>query len=967
MGVALNDSGTRSTSSGGSFVTSLNLTTLTVSAGSDNCLFALLVLGDGGTPTGVGITWNSTSMTLVDSQVNSRGQNLYIYRLVAPTTGNQTLAASWTGSDDAVLAAINFSGVDQTTPVVTAHTQKPTGSSTAPSATVTSATNDATLTLSGASTNTGTPSFTTPRTQTQVFTDSSQIDNLAEASYALGGTSNAHSFTLTTSLDWAAVGIHIQATQGTSEQEGFRWGVDDGNESAHGWEAAQDTNITILDDQSRLLRVLVNATGDPSSIAYTLRYQKNGSGGYVAVPVGSSATTSPPTAPSATVTTVGTAADPWTINRSTASTGDLVVFVLAWDDSTNTTAVTAPAGVNSETAVSIAGPVASASTEMRMQAWYYVATGAWSSGTLSFDPNATETVRAVSFTIPTGQFNASDPIGWAATTASAGTAESNVNSPTGTTESNDGNGRIYIAFGSDADALTVPGSNWNTINNATGGGVGLLVGSRNTLASNSESVSALTATITSDSWASLAFVVKPNVVNNEVYITTSGNIAAGGEATTARLTAPSGKSTSDFVTGRRWDDENGTDTIDITTDDYTEVEWLVYLAASLNTNDYIEFRVYAGGSALDTYTVTPKWTVGTAQVSASESLAVGLTDSIAGAVVVTLSVADSTQITVTEPSSVIISSVSCSESCSIGSVDTITQLAAVVTALDSVAIALSDSAGSVLASASVIDSTVIAVSDVFTGGQSFSTADTCAVISTELAAIASSVSCSDSVSVGAFETVMQIAAVITAVDSLAVQAADLVRPISVSVVASDSISVIAGDTFSGGQSLAAVDSLPLQLSDALSIFASASLSDSTAIQLSDSGAAFPLSAIEYSVSDSCAVTLIESATVDFSSLIEHTVSDSCQVQLDDLGGVIIFGTVAHSVSDICTVTAVDESLLQCSISGSDLCGIVISEQSAQEEVEIATARSVWDGGTLVEHKRHHIHPTKYAIKEKWWS
>lgn len=394
------------------------------------------------------------------------------------------------------------------------------------------------------------------------------------------------------------------------EQEGFRWGVDDGAESAHTWEAAQDTDITLPDTQSRLLRVLVNTPEDPAAQAYTLRSQKNGSGGYVVVPVGSTITTSPPTAPTATVTTVGTATDPWTINRSIASSGDLVIFVLAWDDSTNTTAVTAPAGANSETAVSIAGPVASASTEMRMQAWYYIATGAWSSGTLSFDPNASETVRAVSFTIPAGQFNASDPIGWANTTASVGTAESNVNSPTGTTESNDGDGRMYIGFGSDADALTVPGSNWNTINNATGGGVGLAVGSRNTLASNSESVTALTATIPSDSWASLAFVVKPNVVNNEVYITTSANITAGGEATTARLTAPSGKTTGDFVTGRRWDDENGTDTIDLTSNDYTEVEWLVALSADPVDTDYFEFRVYAGSTALTTYTLTPKWTVG---------------------------------------------------------------------------------------------------------------------------------------------------------------------------------------------------------------------------------------------------------------------------------------------------------------------------------------------------------------------
>jgi len=420
------------------------------------------------------------------------------------------------------------------------------------------------------------------------------------------GRPGIHVFTTSQQID-AWEGGEISAV--IIEQEGFRFGLDDGSESAHGWAANQDTNLGTAANLSRLIRFLLNATNDPAAIAYTLRFQKNGAGGYVAVPVGPTITTSPPTAPSPTVTTVGTAVDPWTINRRVASTGDMVVFVIAWDDSTTVATVTAPAGVNGETAQNIAGPVASASTEMRMQAWYYIATGTWGAGTLSFDPSAAETCRAVSFVIPAGQFNASDPIGFANTRASAGTAETNVNSPTGTAESNDGDGRLYIGFGSDVDALTVPGSNWNTINNATGGGVGLAVGSRNTLVTNSESIAALTATIAGDSWASLCFVVKPNVVNNEVYVNTSSNIAAGGEATTARLTAPSGKSTSDFVTGRRWDDENGTDAIDITTSDYTEVEWLVHIASSAQNNDYFDFRVYSGGSALPVYTVTPRWTI----------------------------------------------------------------------------------------------------------------------------------------------------------------------------------------------------------------------------------------------------------------------------------------------------------------------------------------------------------------------
>ena len=48
-----------------------------------------------------------------------------------------------------------------------------------------------------------------------------------------------------------------------------------------------------------------------------------------------------------------------------------------------------------------------------------------------------------------------------------------------------------------------------------------------------------------------------------VYIATSSNVTAGGQVTTAQLTAPFGKTTGDFSVGRMWDDENGTDSVDI--------------------------------------------------------------------------------------------------------------------------------------------------------------------------------------------------------------------------------------------------------------------------------------------------------------------------------------------------------------------------------------------------------------------
>ena len=97
-----------------------------------------------------------------------------------------------------------------------------------------------------------------------------------------------------------------------------------------------------------------------------------------------------------------------------------------------------------------------------------------------------------------------------------------------------------------------------------------------------------------------------------IRIALSPNIAAGGEATTARLTAPAGKTSGDFTTGRRWDDENGLDALTIAADDWTTIAWsLEANAAGVSNGHVYEFRVVADGAPLDNYSVTPQWTIGT--------------------------------------------------------------------------------------------------------------------------------------------------------------------------------------------------------------------------------------------------------------------------------------------------------------------------------------------------------------------
>lgn len=77
----------------------------------------------------------------------------------------------------------------------------------------------------------------------------------------------------------------------------------------------------------------------------------------------------------------------------------------------------------------------------------------------------------------------------------------------------------------------------------------------------------------------IAFVLSPSV-----------HIGASGEATTAQLTPPAGKTTADFQAGRIQDDENPADSLDLGADKYTELEWCAVPTADSEDVDY-EFRV----------------------------------------------------------------------------------------------------------------------------------------------------------------------------------------------------------------------------------------------------------------------------------------------------------------------------------------------------------------------------------------
>lgn len=436
------------------------------------------------------------------------------------------------------------------------------------------------------------------------------------------------------------------------EQEGFRFGADDGSESAHTWLDAQDTNITAALSTNILLRAIVNATNDPAATAYTLRYKRSDEGTYAAVPIGS--TTSPTlsygaTSTSAYSTAGGSSVAPAYPSGITANSG-LILVVGQKPSAANSGSVTTPSGWTLRTSKTGAtdGDTGGYTTTLgadtgNTNIYVYTkdtVTGS-ETGTLAVTVGTNDVCWA---TIIRLEASASCTWSWAASVGkdtSAGSVSFATDAGVAIASGDMVIGGMVIPTDVttpaqfSAESFTQTGSTFGSASeieepdSGTGNDIGgFLCYAAVSSGSGSGAVTlAATAGGTTTNVRGPGFVLRARVtgVANRVYIAPSANITAGGEATTARLSAPSGKTTADFVTGRRWDDENGTDTIDITTDDYTEVEWCLQAQSPATNGEAYQFRVYAGASALDTYTVTPQWTIGSGSSITSVQVARGRT------------------------------------------------------------------------------------------------------------------------------------------------------------------------------------------------------------------------------------------------------------------------------------------------------------------------------------------------------
>ena len=625
MAVAHVNSNSVITASGASAVSGA----MTVNTGTDLCAIARLACGNSNTlPTQSTATYNSVSMTACGTPDNMQsggiGGAVMAWYLAAPATGSNTLSLNIGGGNQATIYAdlSAFSGVDQTTPISGYQRRNDLSSSSTAALTITSTANSITTTCATDASGSNTVSSTS---QTSV-----NLNNSGSTCFGSDRAAGASTVTHTWTFGGAStaklmIGFSVDAAPtATADQEGFRFRNDDGSETSATWAASQDTDKTAPLATNLRLRMLVNATLDLASAAFTLRYQKNGAGGYVAVPVGA---TVPEVYGTVTFGAIGTGANGTTTVAPSYPTGitagQYLVCVVTSGGTGSPTPSTPSGWTLLATGASTDGTFGIDTGPRRVTVFGKEAVGT-ESGTLTVSITSGDTCRGTisrftksgsgTWTIQAqGGDDSTSGTGFSATLAS-------MNWNTGDA--------VLVAVGQRVDtvtqsaqSLTASGVTFGTRTNrastavTTGNDHRHVVDTFAAISGTSNVNAAPTWAYTGSAATSGGVVIVrlreyTAAVTNEVYVATSANITAGGEATTAQLTAPSGKSTSDFVTGRMWDNENGSDSIDITTDDYTELEWCLQAQSPAANGDYFDFRVYSGSSALDTYTVTPRWTLG---------------------------------------------------------------------------------------------------------------------------------------------------------------------------------------------------------------------------------------------------------------------------------------------------------------------------------------------------------------------
>lgn len=411
------------------------------------------------------------------------------------------------------------------------------------------------------------------------------------------------------------------------DQEGFRFGADNGSESAHSWLANQDTNVNAEVGTAVLIRNLLNATNDPASATFSIRAQKNGAGGYNLVPVGpgnAEAYAQPTWGAAGTAASGTTSCTPSYPAGISATTSHLFCVVTGRSN----TAGTAPAITGGGWTIrpDLEGGTGTWGVDLgprRVTVFQKDTVTGSESGTITVTLAGTtaNTLRATIFRVevPTGYVLDVEHTTGADTTN--GTGYSATGSGTLTL---DANRLLIVATAQNIDtgtatsrAVSAAGITFGTLTNradtaVTNGNDHRHIINSIPVSSGSDTVApTFSYTISASGSGPTAFLslrARLPAVTNELYIADSTNIAATGVATTARQTPPAGKDGTSFQAGRLLDDAN-TWTGDLATGTWTDLGFCVKTQAPAVVTDYYDFRVYVDGAPLDTYSATGRLTL----------------------------------------------------------------------------------------------------------------------------------------------------------------------------------------------------------------------------------------------------------------------------------------------------------------------------------------------------------------------
>lgn len=202
-----------------SYVSNAGTVTGTV-AGSERVLIGCLTSTNSvATMAATTMTWNSVSMTAIGSfdATGGIGMSIFLFGLIAPATGNQTLAATWGGgAADVSLGAVSYTGVDQTT----AWSDFTTNSGTSTSATV--VVNTAASDMIFACRADSNATTATIATGTLDWDERTLNGNYGAGRNTAVGATTTVTWTLGSSVYWATAGARVRQSMGALPPSGGR-------------------------------------------------------------------------------------------------------------------------------------------------------------------------------------------------------------------------------------------------------------------------------------------------------------------------------------------------------------------------------------------------------------------------------------------------------------------------------------------------------------------------------------------------------------------------------------------------------------------------------------------------------------------------------------------------------------------------------------------------------------------------